>query len=111
MALNSGCVVTHHSWDILPIPQNVIEQVTQLGIGQLTHMVFQDRTGMNIFDAVHDVHPDPSPSPPIEYDIPGMVDERVEIPGVDADIEAPTYDINDTNNENDFEIMPLRCPL
>jgi hypothetical protein len=45
MALNSGKKIVHHSWDVIPMPDLVIDQVNILGCDQPQHMTFTDRHG------------------------------------------------------------------
>jgi hypothetical protein len=61
MDLNSGKRIVHHSWDVIPMPDLVIDRVNALGRDQPQHTTFTDRHGRLIGD--------------------------VEIPGVDAEEE------------------------
>ena len=81
LALNSECVVTRESWDILPMPNFVILRVIQLGSGQPSPLTFQDHLGNDVTDDV--ISPSSYSPPPINHDIPGVVDEPVKKLGVD----------------------------
>ena len=68
-------------------------------IGQQSSFVFQDRHGQD----VNDNNNVPTSSlPPINDNIPGVVDEAVEIPGVDMGNADPF----DEPNNNDSNVMP-----
>ena len=73
------------------MPQPVITRVNQLAADQPSLLTFTDRHGNEIGDA------DFISQPEVSYEIPGVVADAVEIPGVDtADETKPTkYDPND----------------
>jgi hypothetical protein len=50
MALNSGKKIVCHSWDVIPMPNLVIDLVNALGCDQPQHMTFTDRHGCLIGD-------------------------------------------------------------
>jgi hypothetical protein len=50
MALNSGKKIVRHSWDVIPMPDLVIDRVNALGRDQPQHMTFTDRHGRFIGD-------------------------------------------------------------
>jgi hypothetical protein len=60
MALNSGKKIVHRSWDVIPMPDLVIDRVNALGRDQPQHMTFTDRHGCLIGDV----------------EIPGVDDEK-----------------------------------
>jgi hypothetical protein len=43
MALNSGKKIVRRSWDVIPMPDLVIDQVNALGRDHPQHMTFTDR--------------------------------------------------------------------
>jgi hypothetical protein len=102
MALNSGKKIYHRSWDVIPMPDLVIDQVNALGCDQPQQMTFTDRHGRLIGDVenpgVYDEEDDddhlPGVVPVIAYDI--------EIIGVDVEgtetqdsVSAPQVEIDD----------------
>jgi hypothetical protein len=50
MDLNSGKKIVRHSWDVIPMPDLVIDRVNTLGRDQPQHMTFTDRQGRLIGD-------------------------------------------------------------
>ena len=84
------------------MPDFVILRVNQLGSGQTSPLTFQDCLGNDVTDNVISLF-SYSP-PPINHDIPSVVDEPVKIPGVDsADQQDPS---NQNKQNNDFDITP-----
>jgi hypothetical protein len=45
VALNSGKKIVRHSWDVIPMPDLVIDQVNSLGSDQPQQMTFTHRHG------------------------------------------------------------------
>jgi hypothetical protein len=43
MALNTGKKIVHRSWDVIPMPDLVIDQVNALGSDQPQQTTFTDR--------------------------------------------------------------------
>jgi hypothetical protein len=60
MALNSGKKIFRRSWDLIPMPDLVIDRVNALGRDQPQHMTFTDRHRRLIRD----------------FEIPGVDDEE-----------------------------------
>jgi hypothetical protein len=50
MALNSGKKIVRHSWDVIPMPDVVINCVNELGKDQPSLVTFTDRHGRLIGD-------------------------------------------------------------
>ena len=73
------------------MPQPVITRVNELAADQPSLLTFTDRHGNEIGDAEFISQPE------VSHEIPGVVADAVEIPGVDAAVETkPTeYDPND----------------
>jgi hypothetical protein len=46
MALNRGKKIVRRSWDVIPMPDLVIDRVNALGRDQPQHMTFTDRHGV-----------------------------------------------------------------
>jgi hypothetical protein len=97
MALNSGKKIVRWSWwDVIPMPDTVLEQVNTLGGDQPEDLIFTDRHGRLIGDgdnaipgvAISDNADDTIPgvdfSDETDDAIPGE-DALVELPGVDGD--------------------------
>ena len=105
LTLNTGRVVTRQSWDILPMPSNVIAHVNQLGNSQPTVLSFHNHTGNDIFDIADSTPIISQPYPPSdEYDVPGVVENTHEIPGVDEE-DTEILEV-DNDNGNDVKIAP-----
>jgi hypothetical protein len=120
MALNSGKKIVCRSWDIIPIPDLVIDQVNALCCNQPQQMTFTDRHGRLVgdveipgVDAEEDDydHP-PGVVPLIVYDI--------EIIGVDAEgtetqdsVPAPQVEIDDRDihhaDPSPIEVAPIQA--
>ena len=50
MALNTGRKITRKSWDVIPIPDIVIDRVNNLGTGKPEMLTYTDRHGRLIGD-------------------------------------------------------------
>ena len=83
MALNSGKKIVRRSWDVIPMPDTVIERVNTLGGDQPEDLIFADRHGRLIGDGDNAI-PGVAFSDETDDEIPG-VDALVELPGVDGD--------------------------
>jgi hypothetical protein len=102
MALKSGKKIVHRSWDVIPMPDLVIDRVKALGRDQPQHMTFTDRHGRLIGDVeipgVEDQEEDNDHLPGV---VPVIADD-IEITGVylegtetqDA-VPAPQVEIDD----------------
>lgn len=78
--LTSGRIVTRRSWTVIPMPELVIQRVNTLGKTQPADVTFTDRHGR----IIGDVDPVHTTLPADKYNIPGVVGDDVELPGVDA---------------------------
>jgi hypothetical protein len=87
MSLTSGKRISRRTWDIIPMPQLVIDRVNQLSKDQPEQFVFTDRKGRLIGDIKlpsSDEHDDRND------------DDHEEIPGVDRGVnETPQVETND----------------
>jgi hypothetical protein len=85
MALKSGNKIVHRSWDVIPIPDLVIDRVNILGRDQPQHMTFTDRHGRLIGDVeipgVDNQEEDDDHLPGL---VPVIADD-IEITGVDVE--------------------------
>jgi hypothetical protein len=85
MALNSGKKIVHRSWDVIPMPDLVIDRASALGRDQPQHMTFTDRHGQLIGDVeipgVDDQEEDDDHLPGV---VPVIADE-IDITGVDVE--------------------------
>ena len=90
-SLTTGRVITRRSWTVLPMPQPVINRVNEFAANQPRLLTFTDRYGNEIGDAEFEPHSE------VSHEIPGVVADAVEIPGVDAAVEnkPSEYDHND----------------
>jgi len=97
--LNSAKVVVRRSWDVIPMPEAVISRVNTLAADQPHLLTFYDRHKCEIGDV--DDAPDYL-EPMQNYEMPGVIGDNTQIPGVDMDtdelVEAPT--------ETNQSIMP-----
>jgi hypothetical protein len=84
MALNSGKKIVRHSWDVITMPDLVIDRVNALCRDQPHHMTFTDRHGCLIGDVeipgVDDQEEDDDHLPGV---VPVIADD-IEITGVDV---------------------------
>jgi hypothetical protein len=104
MALNSGKKIVNRSWDVIPMPDLVIDRVNALGRDQHQHMTFTDRHERLIGDLEI-----PGVDDEEENDdhLPGVVpviSDDIEITGVDVEgtetqdeVPAPQVEIDDLN--------------
>jgi hypothetical protein len=102
--LTSGQKITRRSWDIIPIPQTVIDRVNLLGKDQPEQFIFTDRKGRLIGD-IEPVDNDDAYDPD--------TNEAVEIPGVDGDNIVPQETVDDgriTETVDDDRIIALDDP-
>jgi hypothetical protein len=85
MTVDTGKKITRRSWDVIPIPDLVIERVNTLGADQPEQMTFTDRHGRIIGDNDDMTNPinDDFNLIQNDVDIPGV--DIAEIPGVDMD--------------------------
>jgi hypothetical protein len=102
MALNSGKKIVCRSWDVIPMPDIVIDRFNALGRDQPQHMTFTDRHGRLIGDVEI-----PGVDDEEEHDdhLPGVVPvitDDIEITGVDVEgtetqdaVPAPQVEIDD----------------
>jgi hypothetical protein len=91
MALNSGKKIVRRSWDVIPMPDLVIDRVNALGRDQPHHMTFTDRHGRLIGD----------------IEIPGVDDEEKHddhlpggVPVIADDIEITGVDVEGTETQD-----------
>ena len=98
MALNTGRKITRRSWDVIPIPDIVIDRVKTLGTGQPEMLTYTDRHGPLIGD----------------IEIPGVDtgdDNNTDTASVfDDDIELPGVDSEETKAPQQVEIYDLDIP-
>jgi hypothetical protein len=119
MYLNSGKKIVHLSWDVIPMPDIVIDQVNALGRDHPQHMTFTDRHGSLIGDVEI-----PGVDDQEEYDdyLPGvvlMIADDIDITGVDVEgtetqdaVPAPQVEIDDLGihhaNPAPIEVAPTQ---
>jgi hypothetical protein len=119
MALNSGKKIVHRSWDVIPMPDLVIDRVNALGRDQPQHMIFTDIHGPLFADVEI-----PGVDDQVEDDdhLPGVVpviSDDIEITGVDMErtetqdaVPAPQVEIDDLAihhaNPAQIEVAPTQ---
>jgi hypothetical protein len=94
--LSTSRVITRSSWDVIPMPKSVVDQINFIGRDQLQQAVFTDRSGNAIGDGDATYEEDLAEQ---AADLPGEVipevaPDHVEITGVDMEDAAPI--INDS---------------
>jgi hypothetical protein len=102
MALNTGKKIIHSSWDVIPIPDLVIDRVNVLVRDQPHQMTFTDRQGRLIGDIkIPGVDADEDNDDPLPGVVPVITDD-IEIPWVDVEgtetqdaVPAPQVEIED----------------
>jgi hypothetical protein len=107
MALNSGTKIFRGSWDVIPMPDIVIDPVNTLGCDQPQHMTFTNRHGRFIGDVeipgVDDQEEDDDHLPGV---VPVIADD-IEITGVDVDVDVEVTETQDTVPAPQVEIDDL----
>ena len=98
MALNTGRKITRRSWDVIPIPDIVIDHVTTLETGQLEMLTYTDCHGRLIGDIET---PGVDPNDDNDTDTVYVFDDDIELPGVDAE---------ETKSPQQVEIYDLDIP-
>jgi hypothetical protein len=104
IALNSGTKIVRRSWDVIPMPDLVIDRVNALGRDQPQHMTFTDRHGQLIgnvdIPGVDDKEENDDHLPGV---VPVIADD-IDITGVDLEgtktqnaVPAPQVEIDDLN--------------
>jgi hypothetical protein len=120
MALNSGKKIVRRSWDVIPLPDVVINRVNELGKDQPHFMTFMDRHGRLIGDM--EIPGVDSTEDEDDY-FPGVapvITDAIEIPGVDVagpealdEVPAPQVEIYDPDdilhdNPDPIEVVPAQ---
>ena len=100
--LNSAKVVVRRSWDVIPMPEAVISRVNTLAADQPHLLTFYDRHKCEIGDA--DDAPT-YPEPAADYEMPGVIGDNLQIPGVDMDTDD-TKTLVEAPNVTNQNIMP-----
>jgi hypothetical protein len=105
MALNSGKKIVRQSWDVIPMPDVVINRVNELGRDQPSLMTFTDRHGRLIGDM--EISGVDSTEDEDDY-FPGVapvIADAIEIPGLDVagpealdEVPAPQVEIYDPDD-------------
>jgi hypothetical protein len=104
MALNSGKKIVRCSWDVIPMPDLVIDRVNALDRDQPQHMTFTDRHGRLIGDVeIPGVDDQEEDNEHLQGLVPVISDDS-DITGVDAEgtetqdaVPAPQVEIDDLN--------------
>jgi hypothetical protein len=81
------------------MPDTVIVRINTLGKGQPKLLVFHDRSNREIGDV--DENTGPIKEDRVDFDIPGVIGDSVEIPGVDMGSDDVTHEF-----ENDLVLTP-----
>jgi hypothetical protein len=120
MALNSRKNIVHRSWDVLHMPDLVIDRVNALGRNQPQQMTFIDRHGCLIeYIEIPGVDADKDNDDPLPGVVPVIADD-IEIPAVDVEgtkaqdaVSAPQVDIDDLDIPHDdpapIEVAPTQA--
>ena len=101
ISLNTGRIVSRRSWTVIPMTQSVIDRVNSMAADQPRLLTFLDRTGSEIAD---DNEPE-TIQQEITHEIPGVIGNDVQIPGVDAEVMEETKEIE---TENDLPNNPTQ---
>ena len=111
MALDTGKKITRRSWDVIPMPDLVIDRVNELGKDQPEMLTFTDRHGHPIGD--HEVvasdEADDVPLPGVDP----VIDDDIEITGVDDGVAVETNPLIVEINDLDFpdpDPAPIESP-
>jgi hypothetical protein len=121
VALNSGKKIVRRSWDVIPMPDVVINRVNELGKDQPSIMTFADRHGRLIGDI--EIPGVDSTKDEDDY-FPGLapvIADAIEIPGVDVagpealdEVPAPQVEIYDPDDiphddPDPIEVVPAQA--
>ena len=98
MALNTGKKITRRSWDVIPMPDMVIERVNVLGSDQPEQFVFTDCKGHPIGDVEIPGVDTEDNNGVDDALIPGVEAQDLQIPVVEDDVELPGVELNESEN-------------
>ncbi len=107
LSLNTGRVVSRRSWTVIPMPQAVIDRVNTMAKDQPQLLTFLDRNGEEITDDTDIITPAET-----HHEIPGVVGDAVQIPGVDTEIAIEDTAVEHVDNiienktKNDLNNIP-----
>jgi hypothetical protein len=119
MAVNTGKKIVRRSWDVIPMPDLVIDRVNALGRDQPQQMTFTDRHRRLIRDIeIPGVDANEDNDDPLSAVVPVIADD-IEIPGVDVEglkaqdaVPAPQVEIDDIDIPHDdpapIEVAPTQ---
>jgi hypothetical protein len=106
MALNTCKNIVRHMWDVIPMPDLVIDRINTLGSDHPQQMTFTDRHSRLIVDIeIPGVDTDEENDEPFPGVVPVIADD-IEIPGVD--VEGP--EAQDAVPDPQVEIDDLKIP-
>jgi hypothetical protein len=120
MALNSGKKIVRCSWDVIPMPDLVIDRVNALGHDHFPQMTFTDRHGRLIGDVeIPGVDAEEDDDDHLPGVVPVIADD-IKIAGVDVEgtetqdsVPAPQVEINDLDIHHDdpalIEVAPTQA--
>ncbi len=91
-SLTTGRVINRRSWNIIPMLNTVIMRINKLGEGQPKLLIFHDRGGHEIGDMDKNVLPKMGQE--VNFDIPGVIGDLLEIPGVDMGCDDVTPELD-----------------
>jgi hypothetical protein len=94
--LTSGKKIVRRSWDIIPMPQTVIDRVNLLGKDQPELLIFTDRKGQPIGD-VEDIHGADDHAEDDDVELPGVPGGNQTHQDAIPEINETEIDINDLN--------------
>ena len=95
ISLNTGRVLARRSWTVLPMPQSVIDRVNAMAKDQPQLITFMDKHGMQFGDDTELITPPETP-----HEIPGVVGDIAQIPGVDMAIAIEDTAVEETKETN-----------
>jgi hypothetical protein len=119
MDLKTGKKIVRCSWDVIPMPDLVIDGVNALGCDQSQQMTLTDRHGLLIGDIeIPGVDADKDDNDPLPGVVPVIADD-IEITGVDVEgpkaqdaVPAPQVEIDDLDIPHDdptpIEVAPTQ---
>jgi hypothetical protein len=114
MALNSGKKIVRRSWDVIPLPDVVINHVNELGKYQPGLMTFTERHGRLITDieipGVYSTEDEDDNFPGVAP----VIADAIQIPGVDVagpealdEVQAPQVEIYDPDDITHGDPAPI----
>jgi hypothetical protein len=108
ISLNTGRVLARRSWTVVPMPQSVIDRVNSMAVDQPRIRTFLDKHGIEIGG---NPERDVINPPETVYELPGVIGDIAQIPGVDTASAIEDTAVAEESNETDGKMNdPINMP-